>query len=439
MRDEVHTNGSEIAQVFKGAATTPFQALLQRAREEAMNGTSAHVPVSQQTILNGVPYKTFRQSVALDDRRAAGTFFSGAELAHELAKLLHPRMSSGARVLDPTCGMGDLLLAYAALLPVAESLDETLTSWGEQLAGIDSRDELVAMAKARLVALARSRGRFDGTINRIDDLFPHIVVGDMLNERLRIAEADGFLFNPPFGGSTNHDTPSWGSGKLSSAALFLDALIDSSHPSAPIAAVLPEVLRCGSRYAAFRARLTEMGISGSFTSRGRFDAWTDVDVFTTFLRKSPGCLWPVDTAVTQVVGDHFEVWVGTVVPHRHGNNGPWRRFICAKSVPAWSEGFKPESSRRFNGTVFQPPFVVVRRTSSPSDRKRAVGAVIVGDRPVAVENHLIVLMPREGGYKTCRALLTVLDSGQTTNFLNRSIRCRHLTTGSVKAIPWLNE
>lgn len=436
MDHEVHTSGSEVAQV--AAATSSYQALLDLACQEALSGVAAHVPVSQQAILNGVPYKAFRQSVALDDRREAGTFFSGAELAHELAGLLHATMPSGARVLDPTCGMGDLLLAYAALLPIAASLEETLTSWGEQLAGIDPREELVAMAKARLVALARSRGCFDDPLNGIDDLFPNIVVGDMFDERIRLAEAHGFLFNPPFGGTTEHNAPSWGSGKLSSAALFLDALIAASPSGAPVAAVLPEVLRCGSRYAAFRARLSELGISGGFTSRGRFDAWTDVDVFTTLLRAVPETLWPADTAAEQVLGDRFDVCVGAVVPHRHENKGPWRRFICAKSVPAWSDSFRPKSSRRFRGTVFQPPFVVVRRTSSPSDRKRAVGAIILGDRLVAVENHLIVLMPNEGGYETCRALLAVLDSDLTTDHLNRSIRCRHLTTGSVKAIPWPN-
>jgi hypothetical protein len=436
MGHEVHANGSGVAQVSAAAATYSYQALLDLAREEALSGVTAFVPVSQQAILNGVPYRAFRQSVALDDRREAGTFFSGTELAHELADLLHSRMPTGARVLDPTCGMGDLLLAYAALLPIADSLEETLTSWGEQLAGIDTRAELVAMAKARLIALARARGRFGGPLNGIDDLFPNIVVGNMFGERARLAEAHGFLFNPPFGGTTAHYAPSWGSGKLSSAALFLDALITASSSSAPIAAVLPEVLRCGSRYAMFRARLSELGISGDFTSRGRFDAWTDVDVFTTLLNRVSGSLWPADTTTGQILDDRFSVCVGAVVPHRHENKGPWRHFICAKSVPAWSDGFRPNSSRRFKGTVFQPPFVVVRRTSSPSDRKRAVGAIILGDRPIAVENHLIVLMPKEGGYETCRALLAVLDSDITTNHLNRSIRCRHLTTGSVKAIPW---
>lgn len=413
-----------------------YDALLGRAQEEALSGAAAHIPFAQQPLLNGVPYKAFRQSVALDDRRQAGTFFSGATLARELATRLRSIVPEGARVLDPTCGMGDLLLAYAAELPLGDTLAETLARWGEQIAGIDPRPELVAMAKARLVALARGRGRFCDPLNELGQLFPHIIVGNMFAEADRLAAAAGFLFNPPFGCTSEHRVAGWGSGKLSSAALFLDALITAARADAPIAAVLPEVLRCGSRYASFRTMLVERGISGDFASRGQFDAWTDVDVFTTMLRAAPGPLWSAAEPQGDTVGDHYLVRVGPVVPHRHENKGPWRRFICAKSVPAWSEDFRPTASRRFKGTVFDPPFVVVRRTSSPSDRKRAVGAIIVGDAPVAVENHLIVIMPIDGGYERCRALLEVLRSDRTSDYLNRSIRCRHLTTGSVSAIPW---
>lgn len=417
--------------------TSAYDALLLRAYSEALNGVTAHIPIQRQELLNGVPYKAFRQSIPIEVRREEGTFFSGAELAAELARMLLSAVPANARVLDPTCGMGDLLLAYAAELPLGSTLDETLASWGHQLAGIDPREDLVAMAKARLVALARSRGGFKKPLGAMDTLFPHIIVGDMFAEADILAAADGILFNPPFGCTTEHEVSTWATGKLSSAALFLDGLIAAVPNSAPIAAVLPEVLRCGSRYALFREHLAERGWSGAFISRGRFDAWTDVDVFTTLLLAAPGPLWEDEAAQGENVGDRFTVRVGAVVPHRHEKKGPWRRFICAKSVPAWSQGYAPASSRRFKGTVFQPPFVVVRRTSSPSDRKRAVGAIIVGDEPVAVENHLIVLAPNKGGYKSCFDLMKVLEDDRTSDYLNRSIRCRHLTTGSVMAIPWL--
>ena len=71
-------------------------------------------------------------------------------------------------VLDPACGMGDLLLAYAERLPIEATLEETLDAWGRQLAGIEKRADLAAVARARLVALARFRGRFVEPIASID-------------------------------------------------------------------------------------------------------------------------------------------------------------------------------------------------------------------------------------------------------------------------------
>ena len=428
----------EVTNRSNGSKASAFATLLLRAHSEALNGIAAHVPIERQELLNGVPYKAFRQSIAIETRREEGTFFSGAELASELARMLRSVVPESARILDPTCGMGDLLLAYAAELKLGCTLADTLASWGDLLSGIDPREDLVQMAKARLVALARSRGGFKEPLDAMDGLFPNIVVGDMFAEAGLLAEADGILFNPPFGGTTEHEVPTWATGKLSSAALFLDGLIAANTSRAPIAALLPEVLRCGSRYAVFREHLTAGGRSGAFVSHGRFDAWTDVDVFTTLLLSSPGPLWEGEVVPGESVGNRFTVRVGAVVPHRHENRGPWRRFICAKSVPAWSNDYTPVSNRRFKGTVFKPPFVVVRRTSSPSDRKRAVGAIIVGSEPVAVENHLIVLAPNDGCYESCLELLEVLEDDRTSDYLNRTIRCRHLTTGSVIAIPWLD-
>jgi hypothetical protein len=415
---------------------TEFERLLTLASSEARSGVTAGLAPEAQPILNGVPYKAFRQSVSLERRRELGTFFSSPKLARELAETLRTQMPEGGLALDPTCGIGDLLIAFAEKLPIAASLAETIESWGNQLAGIEQRKDLVAMTKARLVALARAKGGFNDPIASLDALFPHIIVGDMCRETALIASADGILFNPPFGGVSEHDISDWGTGKLSAAAIFLHTLLQARALGASVAAVLPDVLRSGSRYARFRERISASGVSGGFRSHGRFDAWTDVDVFTTLLVTEPGPLWAGPPRCDNTVGDRFKVRVGPVVPHRHEKKGQWQRFICAKTVPAWSEAFIPTANRRFKGTLFQPPFVVVRRTSSPSDRKRAVGSIIIGDRPVAVENHLVVLTPNDGRYETCAELLAVLGLGATTDYLNGIIRCRHLTTGSVISIPW---
>ncbi len=422
--------------VFDGPSD--FTQLLVDANAEALSGSAVTMlGRAEQPILNGVPYRVFRQSTDLCERRHEGMFFSGPDLAREVAGFLHARMPAGGLVLDPACGIGDLLLAYAERLPIEATLDATLRAWGRQLAGIEKRADLAAMARARLVALARFRGRFVEPITSIDGCFPAIIVGDMFEEADRIAQADGLLLNPPFGQTTDHAVSDWGTGQLSAAALCLDMLVGARAPGVPVAAVLPEVLRCGTRYARFRARLADAGLGGRFASRGRFDPWTDVDVFTTLLESGATDLWQLPATASATVDDRFIVRVGSVVPHRHAHKGPWYRFACAKTVPAWSTGFVPNASRRFQGTTFVPPFVVVRRTSSPSDRKRVVGAIILGDRPVAVENHLIVLTPNDGRLESCIELLAVLADDATSDHLNHAIRCRHLTTSSVRAIPWI--
>src|SRR3546814_8281363 len=91
-------------------------------------------------------------------------------------------------VMDPTCGIGDLLLAYAELLHLATTLETTLDTWSHQIAGIERRPDLVSMTKARLVALARFRGHFNTHLERVDTVFPHIVVGDMFSEAHRSEE-----------------------------------------------------------------------------------------------------------------------------------------------------------------------------------------------------------------------------------------------------------
>jgi hypothetical protein len=395
----------------------------------------------EHPLLNGAPYKAFRQSIDLADRRDAGTFFSGPAIATRLADLIASEVPEHALVVDPTCGLGDLLLAYAEQLPVAGSLSETLAVWGERLGGLDLREDLVRMTKVRLVMLARVRGGFGGLVDELGDIFPLIQVGSALSQSPILAAAGGFLFNPPFGQTIPTAEPAWSRGQINAAALFLDALLDGHDCLRPIAAVLPEVLRGGSRYSRFREHLKAKGVGGTFQSLGRFDAWTDVDVFATLLtRTKAGSLWtdPV-RAPHGTVGSKFDVRVGPVVPHRHALIGPERAYLCPKTTTAWDKAFKPVGSRQFSGTVFKPPFVVLRRTSSPSDRHRAVGAVIVGEEDVAVENHLIVAKPREGGIAACQNLLDLLKSPETSEHLNRVLRCRHLTTGAVINIPWRDD
>jgi hypothetical protein len=418
-----------------------FEAFVDRAIEIASVTPAGEPAVStEHPLLNGVPYSVFRREVDVDERREIGAFFSSPTMAYAIAGALRDIIVEDALVCDPTCGIGDLLLAYAAHLPIRSTLAATLDSWSERLSGFDKRPDLVRLCKARLCLLARARGAFTDKADPLD-AFPQIQVRDMFAEESEKAleKAAGILFNPPFGKMLWREKLGWAEGEINAAAIFLDHLTATVRAEAPIAAILPEVLRCGSRYAHFRALLARRGYAGTFEVRGQFDSWADVDVFTTLLTRSEEAraLWhhPIAAAGSTVEGQ-FEVRVGTVVPHRDPEDGPASRYICAKTTPAWQEAFAPATVRNFKGHAFAPPFVAIRRTSSPSDRSRAVGTIITGVEPVMVENHLLVATPRDGALATCKALLQVLQSDDTNNRLNLVMRCRHLTTGAIKLLPW---
>jgi hypothetical protein len=95
-----------------------------------------------------------------------------------------------------------------------------------------------------------------------------------------------------------------------------------------------------------------------------------------------------------------------------------------------------EQSRRHEGKVYKPPFVVIRRTSRPGHPYRAAATVIAGKKSVAVENHLIVCEPKAKTLRMCKKLMVQLQTQAVNTFLDARIRCRHLTVGSVAAIPF---
>lgn len=400
---------------------------------------TADAPITRRhPLLNGAPYRAFRTAIDLDERRVAGTFFSGRAIASRLAEMLFLELEGQGLVLDPTCGMGDLLLAYADRLPLASTLNSTLQEWGQRLAGFDLRGDLIRMTKVRLTLLAKARGGFTDPVLDVDDHFPQIRVGDALLETDAPLLADGYLFNPPFGQVVPAKKTTWSTGQVNAAAIFLDELISKRSNVPPISAVLPEVLRSGTRYRRFREHLVALKVGGTCELLGRFDRWTDVDVFATLMSSSEAPqLWTSSTASSSgTVGGRFTIKVGAVVPHRHVESGDDKPFLCARTTPAGAMTFQASARRGFSGTLFAPPFVAIRRTSSPSDRCRAVGTVVVGKEPVAVENHLLVALPQTGGVKECRKLLKLLQNERTTAHLNQVIRCRHLTTAAVAGIPW---
>lgn len=397
--------------------------------------------------LDGQPGERLRKLVVLPTRRSSGAFFTGQVVADRAMGPYLASLSESSIIWDPACGVADLLLACARQLPLQQDLVATIVSWGERLRGLDIHPEFIRAAKARLVLLAIARGvPLDGRrLPSLDQIFPHLKVGNAYNE-MPAASVSHIALNPPYGKVPAPPDCAWGSGKVSQAALFLDRCLADATVGTHIVAILPDVLRTGSLYSRWRAAVEARARVESVEVVGAFDAWADVDVF--ILRMVVGApepnrsiaWWQSSASIsTERVGERFDVHVGPVVPHRDKQLGRWYPYVHARLLPPWRTfGVDVGKRRRFRGRTFLPPFVAVRRTSAPRDKWRALATIVVGQRPVAVENHLLVLKPHNGALETCQQLLTVLQDHRTNHWLDERIRCRHLTVGVLRDLPWWN-
>ena len=153
----------------------------------------------------------------------------------------------------------------------------------------------------------------------------------------------------------------------------------------------------------------------SVLSTGRFDSNTDVDVFLLNGKASTSGKAPNWSGVqysAKTIGDYFDISIGPVVPYRDKQEGSPSPYIHPKKLPLWEEVRDRDIEETWNyaGTLKKPPFVALRRTSSPSDAYRAGGTLIKGTQKIAVENHLIVARPKSGRVGDCRKLLQILKN-----------------------------
>jgi len=105
-------------------------------------------------------------------------------------------------------------------------------------------------------------------------------------------------------------------------------------------------------------------------------------------------------------------------------------------LPAWETVRKIDQHIRFAGTTYKPPFVAIRRTSKADYQMRCIGTLVTGSMSLAVENHILIALPKDKKVGTCKKLLDVLKRDTTSSWMNERIRCRHLTVGSVGDLPW---
>jgi len=395
-----------------------------------------------EAALNGQASVELRRVAPVETRRKFGAFFTGTDLGSRLIDC-STGFGSTSIFYDPTCGMGDLLIAAAKKLPLCNKLPDTLQQWGQQLTGTDLHREFIDGARTRLVLLARQRHKSHETLrSSVDAFFPNIRVADGGKQEALFTRATHLLLNPPFGQVAAPAGCKWAGGRITEAAGFVITALERARPGTQMLAILPEVLRAGSFSEHWRRRVSQLAWIQLVQPYGIFDDSADVDVFIlrlarrTETQKPAPHVWTTTAAPrTATVADLFDVHVGRVVPHRDEESGPLRRYIHPRNIAIWVEVTRISERRRHEGLPFQPPFVVIRRTSRPGHPYRAAATVILGKKPVAVENHLIVCEPLDKSAETCRALMEQLHTQRVNEFLDQRIRCRHLTVGSVAAIP----
>jgi len=399
-----------------------------------------------RSALDGQASSALVNLVDINIRREYGIFFTHGIFAKKVISPLSNILKNGPVVFDPTCGAGDLLIESAKYLPVKPTLISTLNLWGSLLYGLDLHQSLIDAAKYRLVLIAIIRGaKSNGSTINLKAIFKNIRVADLIDNFETCNKADIIITNPPYikyKPSVTNESPR----STSMAGYIIDKIIENSKDGTKIVGVLPDVLRSGSSYVAWRNMVSRNLNYLTVKPQGRFDKNVDVDVFllrgiiASNKKEKISSVWPDNFYVftTNNIGDYFEVCVGPVVPHRHISEGLWHAYIHARDCPPWEQINSDRDMRklRFSGKVFKPPFVVIRRTSSPRDTRRAIATVVSGKRSVAVENHLIILTPKSSLLRDCKSLVKTLNSNAIDDFISKRNSCRHLTVQIVKNIPF---
>jgi hypothetical protein len=393
--------------------------------------------------LNGQASTELRRVVSLKTRRRFGAFFTGSELAAQFIAYC-PKFRADTLVHDPSLGIGDLLLAAASRLPLRRTVNETLHFWGRHLTGTDLHSEFIRGAKARLILLARHRhGLKASGCTSAAGFFPGIRVADGLTQFTAYERATHLFLNPPFGLVLAPAECVWAGGRITASAIFVATALERARPGTELLAILPDVLRSGSFTAQWRRRIEELADIKLVEPYGIFDDSADVDVFLLrAVRRKPRVaptpyLWT--TAASEeaaTLADFFNVYVGRVVPHRDTEKGREHPYIHPRCIPTWKIMRTFSETRRYKGKLYEPPFVVIRRTSRPGHPYRAAATVIAGKKAIAVENHLIVCEPKNGTLTACQDLMRQLKTKAVNEFLDARIRCRHLTVGAVAGIPF---
>lgn len=391
---------------------------------------------------DGLASEELRRLISIETRREYGAFFTNSILAKEVLNNLNPSFNSESVIYDPACGAGNLLIAVSDYM----QREKVIIDKKPYLLGTDLHKEFVEAAQLRVeISFLLKQPDYEFTRNK-KSYSIHISDGFIANEYYK--QATHIIVNPPFNQIKTKNELDWAKGKVSAAALFLDRIIQHCLPGTSIIAILPDVLRSGSRYEKWRKMVLENCVIEKSILLGQFDKYTDVDVYAINLTKriNETCtqtrekdgLKNAGSDGKQTLKDLFDICVGPVVDNRDVKEGRLRKYIVSKGLIGWSIQTKASLTRKYKGKSFETPFVVIKRISRMSDTNRAVATIINSPAPVYVDNHLIVLKPRSGSMEDCQKAINLLKDKRTNDWLNKEIRCRHLTVGVVAKIPIWN-
>lgn len=390
--------------------------------------------------VNGLASEEVRRLVSLENRKLDGVFFTESTLANRVLQGLQPIFKRNSKIYDPACGAGNLLISVADYLRSGKII---LKKDGSFM-GTDIHAPFVEAARLRFLIneLLFFRSSTSDFMQKKDALFTAKQC-DGLTQNEFYTQATHIFTNPPFNLVRTKENLTWSKGQVSAAALFIDKIVQNVNAGTSICAILPDVLRSGSRYEKWRRHITKQCVVEKMELLGQFDKYADVDVFSIrFTKKSKQFVTGTSTfekakenAKEKTVEDIFHVCVGPVVDNRDKKMGQVRNFIVSKGLEGWTKQTQFSLTRAHLGKSFKSPFIVVKRTSRMGDSQRAIATIINAKRNVYVDNHLIVLQPKSGRLDDCKEMLRNLKKTETDNWINNKIRCRHLTVKVVSKIP----
>lgn len=396
--------------------------------------------VTASRYINGLAAEELRRLVSLEKRRNDGVFFTNNLLAEKVLEVLQPTFNKQSVIYDSACGVCNLLIATVNHLHKLN----IQPSNKNYLLGTDIHPEFLAAANLRLQMnnLLMLPGK---TYN----ISKHKVGYSVKKKNALVSNqfykaATHIFINPPFDQEKFEEKLDWAAGKVSMAAVFMEKAILFANPGTTIMAILPDVLRSGTRYQKWRNMVEKYCITEKIELLGQFDEHADVDVYAIKLVKRQQPMEritinvkeePNQTATPKTLKDIFDICVGPVVDYRDEKEGPLRPYVVSRGLKSWSIQKEISLKRKHEGTSFKGPFVVIKRTSRATDENRAMATIINSTESVYIDNHLIMLKPKSKTLAACKLAIKILKDKRANDWLNEQIRCRHLTVKIIKEIP----